>query len=130
MHGKPLLLYIDATNSSLSALLAQHDEKGKERVVYYINRTLIGYELNCTPIERAYLVVVFVSQKLRRYMVSHKVHLIAQFDTLKYLMNRATLIRRLAKWVMILSEFDIEYVNRKSIKGQIIEDQLVEEPVQ
>lgn len=30
---------------------------------------------------------------------------------------------------MILSEFDIEYVERKSIKGQAIVDQLVDSPV-
>lgn len=45
-------------------------------------------------------------------------------------MNRATLTRRLAKWVMILSEFDIKYVSRKAIKGQIIADQLAEAPLQ
>lgn len=50
-------------------------------------------------------------------MLSHKVQLISQFDPLKYLMNREALIGRIAKWVMILSELDIEYVNRKSIKG-------------
>lgn len=49
--GKPLLLYISTTNSSLGALLAQHDDQGKERVIYYISRTLIGYEINYTPIE-------------------------------------------------------------------------------
>lgn len=31
---------------------------------------------------------------------------------------------------MILSEFDIEYVDRKDIKGQVIVDQLVETPLQ
>ena len=30
---------------------------------------------------------------------------------------------------MILSEFNIEYVERKAIKGQAIEDQLVEAPI-
>lgn len=29
---------------------------------------------------------------------------------------------------MLLSEFEIEYVEQKAIKGQVIEDQLVEEP--
>lgn len=63
-------------------------------------------------------------------MLSHKVQLIAHFDPLKYLMNRATLIGRLAKWVMILSEFDIEYVDKEVTKGQIIADQLAKAPLQ
>lgn len=40
------------------------------------------------------------------------------------------LIGRLAKWVMILIEFDIEYIKRKSIKGQVIADQLVDAPLE
>jgi hypothetical protein len=32
----------------------------------------------------------------------------------------------MANWVMILIDFDIEYVDRKSIKGQPIVDQLTD----
>lgn len=110
---QPLLLYISATPIVLGALLAQQIAEGKEKAVYYISRTLVGYELNYTPIEHACLVVVFASQKLRQYMLTHKTKLVARIDPLKYLLNKATLTRRLAKWVMILSEFDIEYVDRK-----------------
>lgn len=35
--GKPKLLYISTTNSSLWELLAQHDEQGKEWAIYFIN---------------------------------------------------------------------------------------------
>ena len=34
------------------------------------------------------------------------------------------------KWVMMLGEFDINYVDRKAIKGQAIVDQLVEAPIE
>lgn len=50
-------------------------------------------------------------------MLAHSVKLVAKIDLLKYLLNKATLTGRLAKWVMILTEFDIEYVERKAIKG-------------
>lgn len=62
-------------------------------------------------------------------MLTHKVQLIAKIDPLKYLLSKATLIGHLAKWVMIMSEFDIECVGRKAIKGQVIVDQLVDEPL-
>lgn len=35
----------------------------------------------------------------------------------------------MAKWVMLLSEFDIEYINQKSIKGQVLIDHLVKTPL-
>ena len=62
--GKLLILYILAMNSSLGALLAQSDETGKERAIYYISQTLVAYELNYTSIEKACLAIVFASQKL------------------------------------------------------------------
>ena len=57
-------------------------------------------------------------------MLSHKVLLIEKIDPLKYFLNKSTLTGRLAKWVMVLSEFDIEYMDQKDIKGQVIVDQL------
>lgn len=117
IQRKPLILYISATDSSLGALLAHQDENKKERVIYYISRKLMSYEMNYTIIEKACLALVFASQKLRHYMLAHSIKLVAKIDQLKDLLNKATLTRRLAKWVMVLTEFDIEYVERKSIKG-------------
>ena len=115
--GKPLLLYISATSIALGELLAQHDESFKEREIYYISRTLVGYELNYSPMEKACLALVFNTQKLWHYMLNHPVKLIAKIDPLKYLLSRTTLTGRMAKWVMLLSEFYIEYVEQKAIKG-------------
>ena len=55
-------------------------------------------------------------------MLVHTTRLVAKIDPLKYLLSKAALTGRLAKWVMILSEFDIQYVERKAIKGQTIAD--------
>lgn len=62
-------------------------------------------------------------------MLAHKVHLIAKIDPLKYLLSKAALTSRLAKWMMVLFEFDIEYVERKAIKGRAIVDQLADFPI-
>lgn len=61
-------------------------------------------------------------------MLAHQIKLIANIDPLKYLLSKEILIGWMAKWVMILTKYDIEYVEQKSIKGQVIADQLVEAP--
>ncbi|GLJ48088.1 hypothetical protein SUGI_1015310 [Cryptomeria japonica] len=127
--GKPLILYISTTYISLGAKLAQEDQQGKERAIYYISRTLNSYELNYTFIEKACLTVVFASQKFRHYMLAHTIKLVAKIDPLKYLLSKVALTGRLAKWVMILSKFDIHYTERRAIKGQAIADQLAEAPL-
>ena len=55
-------------------------------------------------------------------MLVDTIHLIAKIDALKYLLIKAELTGRLTKWMMILSEFDIQYVEHKAIKGQAIFD--------
>lgn len=117
MPHKPLLMYISLTEKSIRALLAQENDQGKDMVIYYISRTLVNYELNYSFIEKACLAIVFASQKLHHYILTHKVKLISKIDPLKYLLSKTMLIGRLAKWVMILRKFDIEYVDRKVIKG-------------
>ena len=67
----------------------------------------MGYELNYMPMEKACLVVVFATQKMHHYMLSHTVQLISKIDPLKYMLSHTVLTGCLAKWVMLLNEFDI-----------------------
>ena len=41
-------------------------------------------------------------------------------DPLKYLMEKPLQDRKTAKWVLLLSEFDIKYVTQKFVKGRVI----------
>ena len=61
---KPLVLYIVAQEKSLGALMAQENEKGKERALYYLSQTLNGAELNYSPIEKMCLALFFAIDKL------------------------------------------------------------------
>ena len=63
-------------------------------------------------------------------MLNHTTHLIAKIEPLKYFLSKASLIGQATKWVLILSEFNIVYKDRKAIKGQVIADYLVEAPLQ
>ncbi|KAL0540350.1 hypothetical protein IC582_024587 [Cucumis melo] len=75
---KPLILYIVAQERSLGAMLAQEKEKGKERALYYLSRTLVGVEVNYSPFEKMCLALFFAIDKLRHYMQAFTVHLVAK----------------------------------------------------
>ncbi|KAG9444902.1 hypothetical protein H6P81_016242 [Aristolochia fimbriata] len=109
---RPLLLYITAQEKSVGALLAQCDENNKERSLYYLSRTLVGAELNYTPIEKTCLELIFAIQKLWHYLLEHSTNLISRTDPLKYIMSRPILFGRLAKWALLLSEFEINFAMR------------------
>ena len=126
---KPLILYTTALEGSLGALLAQENEEGKENALYYLSRMLVGAENRYTPIGKHCLSLVFAVKKPRHYLLSHKVIPISRIDPLKYLMTRPLLTGRLAKWGLILMEFDITYAPQKAIKGQALADFLVAHPL-
>ncbi|TYK28245.1 ty3-gypsy retrotransposon protein [Cucumis melo var. makuwa] len=108
--GKPLILYITAQERSLGALLVQEEEKGKECAFYYLSRTLVGAEVNYSLIEKLYLALFFAIDKLRHYMQAFTVHLVAKADPIKYVLSRPIIWGHLAKWVVLLQQYDIVYI--------------------
>ena len=129
IKGKPLILYIAALPASLGALLAQHNEEGKEVALYYLSRTLVGSEHNYSAIEKLCLALVFAVKKLRHYMLSHEIRPIARADPIKYILNRPVLQGRLGKWAVMLAEHDIVYIPQRAVKGQALADFLAAHPV-
>ena len=57
-------------------------------------------------------------------MLAFMVLLIARMDPLKYLMEKPVQDGKTAKWVLILSKFDIKYGTQKFVKGRAIVDHL------
>ncbi|KMT11469.1 hypothetical protein BVRB_5g107940 [Beta vulgaris subsp. vulgaris] len=125
--GKPLILYIAAQERSLGALCAQENNEGKEKV-YYLSRTLVGAELNYSPIEKMCLALIFAIQKLKHYMQAHTVRVISKADPIKYILSRPVLSGRIVKWAILISQHDIVYVSQKAIKGQALADFLADHP--
>ncbi|XP_070032285.1 uncharacterized protein [Nicotiana tomentosiformis] len=70
-----------------------------------------------------------IAQKLRHYFYAYTTYLISRMDPLKYIFEKPIPTGKLAKWQILLSEFDIVYVTQKSVKGQAFADHLVENPI-
>ena len=71
---------------------------------------MIRAELNYSPIERMCLALFFAIDKLRHYMQAFTVHLTAKTDPIKYVLSRPVISGWLAKWAVILQQYDIVYV--------------------
>ncbi|PKI63994.1 hypothetical protein CRG98_015607 [Punica granatum] len=63
------------------------------------------------------------------YTLYHTVRLLSKADPLRYLLDSPSSMRNIAKWRCQLTEYDIEYVPRTSVKGQKIADHLAEFPI-
>ncbi|XP_070014219.1 uncharacterized protein [Nicotiana sylvestris] len=65
--------------------------------------------------------IYYLSKKFTNYEV--------KMDPLKYIFQKTIPTGRLAKWQILLTEFDIVYVTRTAMKAQALADHLAENPV-
>ena len=69
--------------------------------------------------EKLALALVIAARKLRLYFQSHKIIVLTNHP-LRKAMNKPDAAGRLIQWAVELSEFDIEYRPRQSIKAQAL----------
>ena len=119
-----LFAYIAVTSHTVSLVLIRVDN-GVQRPVYYMRKSLHEAEVRYLPRERAILAVVHVTRKLPHYFQSHIIVILTQLS-LKSLLRSADYTGRIAKWGTILGAFDIKYMPRTSVKGQVLSKLVVE----
>ena len=93
----PLLLYRLVSDIALGCMLAQLDNSGKERAIYYLSKRMLDYETRYVMIECYCLALVWVTRRLRHYMTEYSVYLISHLDPLRYLFDRPALVRHLMR---------------------------------
>ena len=71
------------------------------------------------------MVVVHATRKLLHYFQAHTVIVLTQLP-LKALLRSADYTGKIANWAIIIGVFDIKYMPRISIKGQVLVDLVAE----
>ena len=110
-------------------MLAQEDDDKNERAIYYLSKRFHDYETRYSPIENSCFALVWAIQKLRHIILRFQIWLVARMDPLKYLFEKPTLSGRLSRRLILLVEFDLKYVARKTIKGSVMSDFFAENPI-
>ena len=109
---------------AISLVLIRVDS-GIQRPVYYVSKSLNEADVHYLPLEKAILAVVHATRKLLHYFQAHNVVVLTQLP-LKSVLRSANYIGRIAKWGTILGAFNIKYIPRTSIKGQVLADLVAE----
>ena len=119
-----LFAYIAVAPYAVSLVLIRVDG-GVQRPVYYVSKSLHEAEVRYLPLEKTILAVVLGTRKLPHYFQAHTVVVLTQL-LLKTILRSADYTGRVAKWGTILGAFDIKYMPRTSIKGQVLADLVAE----
>ena len=128
VRGRPLLLYLASNFQVIGALLAREDDHGNEQPVYYVSRTLKDAKTMYPRIEKACLVIIYASQRLKRYFSAHQILLVTKSHPIKALLHQPFLTRRIAQWLVPLFQYDIGIITPKAVKSQAIVDLLAQFP--
>ncbi|RDX82391.1 hypothetical protein CR513_36814, partial [Mucuna pruriens] len=89
---RPLILYLTILEESMGYMLGQHDDTGKnERVIYYLSKKFTDCEKRYPALERICCALVWAAKRLKQYMLSHTVWLVAKTDHIKYIFEKPAL---------------------------------------
>jgi hypothetical protein len=102
---KEFILFTDASDLALGAILSQKDQMGHERVIAYASRTLSPAERNYSVTEKECLAVVWAVTYFRQYLHGSHFNLITDHSALKSLFAYKMPQNRLARWIAILQEY-------------------------
>lgn len=115
---KPFLVHTDWSSAGLGAVLAQVDVAGYERVIAYASRSNNKAESNYFSYEGECLAVVWAVSHFRPYLYGRQFTLITDHQPLRWLMTNNKLSGKLARWAMLLQEYNFEVVHKAGICHQ------------
>jgi hypothetical protein len=124
----PLLLYVSASNSAVSAVLVQEKEeegKLKQIHVYFASEALSGSKIFYSELEKIAYAIIMAARKLRHYFEGHRIRVIANQSLSNLFANREA-STRIIKWGAELSEYVVDFETRSAIKSQVVADFVVD----
>ena len=119
-----LFAYLAVAPHAVSFVLIREDS-GIQRPVYYVSKSLHEAEVRYLSLEKVILAVVHATRKLPHYFQTHTMVILTQL-LLKSILRSADYTGKIAKWGTILGAFDIKYMSRTSVKGQVLVDLVAE----
>ncbi|GJV07223.1 reverse transcriptase domain-containing protein [Tanacetum coccineum] len=119
-----LIIYLAAAKEAVSAVLMTEKE-ARQIPIYFVSRVLRGPEINYTSMEKLVLALVHASKRLKKYFQAYPIIVVTD-QPIKQVLSKPEVAGRLQKWSIELGEYAIHYRPRVSIKGQILEDFIVE----
>jgi hypothetical protein len=117
-------LYLAISKNAMSTVLVEDSDTG-EKPIYFVSKVFKGAKLRYQKLERLVIAIVTTVRKLRPYFQSHKIVIKSNYP-IKQVLRKPDLARRMVAWSIELSEYDVQFVPRGSIKSQVLADFVVE----
>ncbi|VFQ76023.1 unnamed protein product [Cuscuta campestris] len=122
--GDVLTLYLAIADCPIGTVIVR-EEHGAQHPVYYVSKTLRDAELRYSRLEKAMLAVFWTAKGLTPYFQAHRIVVLTN-EPLASLTRSPEASARMTKWAIFISQYNMEFRPRPSIKGQALADFQVE----
>ncbi|XP_074373680.1 uncharacterized protein LOC141714031 [Apium graveolens] len=122
--GEPLYLYLSAGAQSVGSALIR-EENGTQQPVYYVSQVLKDAETRYPRLEKFAFALVTTSRKLRHYFQGREIRIVTN-QPLRKIIYKPDISGRLVNWAVELSQFNLSFIPRTTIKAQALADFIIE----
>ncbi len=116
--NKVLILHTNWSALGIGIILGQLDEEGKEYVIAYASRSNNKAKSNYSSYEGECLAIVWAIIHFSPYFYGTNFTLYTDHQPMKWLMTNDKLTSKLARWALILQEYEFKVIHRPGITHQ------------
>jgi RNase H-like domain found in reverse transcriptase/Reverse transcriptase (RNA-dependent DNA polymerase) len=112
-HSKPFQIQVDSLLFATGGILTQMDTNRDRHPCAYLSKSLTKEQRNYDTGDRELLAVIQALKEWRHYIQGsgHTTIVLSDHDNLRHFKVPETIGRRMARWTLYLSEFDIKLVH-------------------
>jgi ribonuclease HI len=96
-----------------------------QKPVYYVSEVLHEAKTKYLEMHKLIYAILVASRKLRHYFQAHRVVVVTSY-LLKAILHNSNAMGNIAKWVVELAEFQLDFQPRHGVKSQVLADFIVE----
>ena len=117
-YNKEFILYTDASDLAIGAILAQLNNEGVDHPVAYTSCVLNKHEKNYSVTEKECLAVLHAVKQFRHYVYGTHFTVVTDHALLKWLQQLKEPEGRLARWALRLQGYDFTVLHCPGIQHQ------------
>jgi hypothetical protein len=91
-------------------MLGQNLDNTIDKLIYYANRLMNSVEKNYTTTKKEALAMIYDVKKFRHYLLGNSFVFYVDHQALLYLVNKPRVTCQIARWLLLLQEFDFKVV--------------------
>jgi hypothetical protein len=115
-YTKYYIIYLSTSTSTISMVLVQEDDDDIEHVIYYLNKSLLGPELQYAHVEKLSLEAIIVIQIFHHYIRLCTTMFIDDLKPMYHILTHQVIGGKYLNWIVILQEFDLKFNKSKAKK--------------